>query len=112
MKRVVITEGEIRNMVNSAIDAMTDKMTDIEFPNDGTEFSEDDTDDSDERLNMFYDTIEELATEGILCFKKIKQMISEDEYGKANSEKFKNTLEKINKICDSLDDFIKDYGRE
>lgn len=111
MKKVVITEEDFKNMVNSAIDAMSDKMADIEFPDSGVEFSDEDTDDSDERMDMFYEAIEELATEGILCFKKIKQMISEDEYGKANSDKLKNTLEKINKICDSLDDFIKDYGR-
>lgn len=92
-----------------AIDAMPD-ADDVEFPN-NFEYDEED-DDSDERLEMFYDAIEELASQGILCFRKIKEMICEDEYGKANAEKLKGTLEKINKICDSLDEFIRDYGRE
>ena len=109
MRRISITEDDIKSMVNNAIDAMSDEVADIKYPND-FEFTGES--DADERMDMFYRAIEELATEGILCFKKIKEMISEDEYGKANSDKLKKTLEKINKICDTLDDFVRDYGRE
>lgn len=108
MKKIQITESDIKSMVDDVLSKTSDNdaMSMFEKNVDIT-----DNEDVDERMESFYDAIESLASDGILCFKKIKQMISEDEYGVANAERLKPTLDKISEICDMLESFILDYGR-
>ena len=108
MSKISITKDDLRYMVNEAVDKLPNGLDGI-IP-DGNEI-EDDYEEEDEQMALFYDAIENLAVEGIMCFHKIRDMLTEEEYGKENAEKLKKTLEKITDICDKLEDFINDSGR-
>lgn len=111
-KKISITENDLRYMVNEAIKKSAEPSPfDFDDEDIANAIDGEEDDEKDERMEAFYDAIESLATDGIMCFTKIKKMISEDEYGVANAEKLKPTLDKINNICKILEDFIMDYGR-
>lgn len=110
MKKIRITESDMRYMVNEAIDKMPNVFDSIEGFEPDPQFDEED-DNTDDKMNSFYDAIEELASDGILCFRKIKEMLVEEDFAKKNAAKLQKTLDKITKICDELESFVKDYGR-
>ena len=112
-KKLTITKNDLKYMVNEAIKKTAESSSAFDFITPSNDdFTDDDfEDEKDERMEAFYDAIENLATDGIMCFRKIKEMISEDEYGIANAERLKPTLDKINNICKVLEEFIMDYGR-
>ena len=110
MNKISITDSDLRYMVNEAIEKMGNGFDNIDFPID-TDGTIDDDGEEDAELNSFYDAIEELASDGIMCFRKIKEMLTEEDYAKRNAEKLKTTLDKITNICNELDAFINDYGR-
>lgn len=89
----------------------TNGFDEIDFPIDidGADDSEDEN--KDEELDSFYDAIEDLAVDGAMYFRKIKELLTEEEYAKENADKLKKTLEKITRICDAIDDFANDNGR-
>lgn len=109
MSKVSITKDDLRYMVSEAVDKLPNGLDGI-IP-DGNDADDNDEKD-DEQMKLFYDTIENLAVDGIMCFHRIRDMLTEDEYGKENAERLKKTLEKITDICDKLEDFINDSGRD
>ena len=109
--KISITNSDLRYMVNETIDKMTNGFDNIDFPIDidGTDDTEDEN--RDEQMDSFYEAIEDLATDGIMCFRKIKEMLTEGDYAIQNADRLKKTLEKITNICNELDAFVDDYGR-
>ena len=126
MKKIHINESKLKNNFNDDLEPMSDferKMRarlagfDEKEAYLNTINREEDSDnlfysdDVDDDLNEVNNYILSAANEGIISFKNIKDYIESNEYIKDNKEKFQVYLDRISGIIDSIDNFLREYGK-